>query len=269
MKRVIALGALALMATPASAIFVNGGFEAGNFGSWNKTIGSNPGLTGAPPFTGTNIVIGAGGQDLTAVVGAGSDPRAPHLVLPRAGAFTARVNDFNGGANLNAIRQAAPITNADRDATDGLLHVRFSYAAVLEDPGHSPAQQPYFFVRLRNLTKNTTLYEDFTFSNQPGKTFIRTGAWLATNFINVDIVVPDANLNDNLEIEAFGVDCSPGAHGGYVYLDGFGSAIVPPGPGPAPLGPQDIPTLSEWGLIVLALLLGGAAFVVRRNGRIG
>jgi hypothetical protein len=268
MKRLLALGALALAASPASAIFVNGGFEAGTFGSWTKTTGINPGLTGSPPFTGANIVVSAGGQDVSAIVGAGTDPRAPHLVLPRAGAFTARVNDFNGGANINAIRQAAPITNADRDATDNKLHVRFSYAAVLEDPGHSPAQQPYFFVRLRNLTKNTTLYEDFTFSNQPGITFIRTGAWLATNFINVDIIVPDADINDTLEIEAYGVDCSPSAHGGYVYLDGFGSAIVPPGPG-QPLGPVDVPTLSEWGVIVLAVLLGGAAFLQRRRGRLG
>ena len=267
MKRLVALVALALAASPASAIFVNGGFEAGDFSGWATQTGTNPSLSGTPPFTAANIQVSAGGSNTSAVVGAGIDPRAPHLVLPRAGSFTARVNDFNGGAIVNAIRQSAPISSADRDATDGLLHVRFSYAAVLEDPGHGANEQPYFFVRLRNLTKGTTLYEDFTFSNQPGKTLIRTGQWLATNFINVDIIVPDADINDNLEIEAYGVDCSPSAHGGYVHLDGFGSAIVG-GPGPAQSN-APIPTLSEWALILLALMIGGVAFVQRRNGRLG
>jgi hypothetical protein len=262
------IAALGLATSPAWAIFTNGGFESGDFTGWTKTIGSNPGLNGAPPFDGSDVVIGAGGNDTTAVVGAGTDPRAPHLVLPRVGSFTARVNDFVNGAVLNSIKQSAPITNADRDASDGKLHVRFSYAAVLEDPGHSPADQPYFFVRLRNVTKNTILYEDFTFSNQPGKTFISTivsgSPWLSTPFANVDIIVPDSDINDVLEIEALGADCSLGGHGGYVYLDGFGSAVIVPGPG-QPLGPTDIPTLSEWGLILLGLLLAGATYFTQRR----
>jgi len=273
MKRLIALAMLGLVASPASAIFTNGGFESGDFTGWTKTIASNPGLTGSPPFTGANVVLGSGGNDTSAVVGAGVDPRAPHLALPRAGSFTARVNDFVNGAVINSIKQSAPITNADRDANDGKLHVRFSYAAVLEDPGHSPQDQPYFFVRLRNVTKNTILYEDFTFSNQPGKTFVTTNVsgspWLATNFTNVDIIVPDTDINDVLEIEALGADCSLGGHGGYVYLDGFGSAVIVPGPGPQPLAPSDIPTLSEWALIALGLLVAVSAFAMRRNGRLG
>ena len=51
-------------------------------------------------------------------------------------------------------------------------------------------------------------------------------------------------------------DCSPAGHAGYVYLDGFGSAIVGP---PGPTGPVDVPTLSEWALILLSLGLGGVA----------
>ncbi len=267
MKRWLGLGML-MLASPAFAIFTNGGFETGDFTGWTKTIGTNPGLTGAPPFTGANIVIGPGGSDTSAVVGAGVDPRAPQLVLPRVGAFTARVNDFNSGAILNSIKQSAPITAADIDPMDGMAHVRFSYAAVLEDPGHSPEQQPYFYVVLRDLTKGTVLFEDFTYSGQPGKTFVTTvvlgSPWRSTNFANVDIIVPSANMGDTLEIEAIGTDCSLGGHGGYVYLDGFGSAVVGPGGGPPP--PQlPIPTLSEWGVITLAALMLGAAWVQFRR----
>jgi hypothetical protein len=156
---------------------------------------------------------------------------------------------------MSSISQQDVITAADRDPGDNLLHVRFSYAAVLEDPGHSPAQQPFFFVRLRNITKGTTLYEDFTYSNQPGKTFlIGTSGYKYTAFSNVDIVVPDADLGNTLEIQALASDCSPTAHAGYVYLDGFGSAIVG-----QPSGPAEVPTLSEWALILLSLGLGGVA----------
>ncbi|MFC3217387.1 hypothetical protein [Comamonas sp. JC664] len=33
------------------------------------------------------------------------------------------------------------IAETDRDPGDGKLHVRFSYAAVLEDPSHNPTNQ--------------------------------------------------------------------------------------------------------------------------------
>jgi hypothetical protein len=184
--------------------------------------------------------------------------------LPRAGSFTARVNDFASGAIINQISQQAPITEADRDAVDSKLHVRFSYAAVVQDPGHAPKEQPYFFVQLKNITTNQVLYEDFTYSDQPGKTF--TGpvldGWLATPFINTDIVVPDANLGDTLQILTIGADCSLGAHGGYVYLDGFGSAIINP---PEVVTNAVIPTLSEWALILLSLAIAGIAFGYRRS----
>lgn len=267
---------LALVTSPAWAIFTNGGFETGNFTGWTFTIGSNPGLSGSPPFTGANVVIGSGGTNTSAVVGAGQDPRAPQLGLPRSGSFTARVNDFNNGAVINSIKQSAPITNADIDPADGQLHVRFSYAAVLEDPGHNPQDQPYFFVRLRDLTAGTVLYEDFTYSGQPGKTFVTTNfngsPWRSSPaFQNTDIVVPMSALNHTLEIEALGADCSLGGHGGYVYLDGFGSAVVPPsGPGvpAAPIGPStEIPTLSEWALLALSMLLAALGMQAYRRNR--
>jgi IPTL-CTERM motif len=264
MKRFIALATLALAAAPAQAIFTNGGFESGNFNGWTQTSGINNTLKGSPPFTSASLNITPGGTFRGFIRTTGfTDPRAPTLVLPRAGSFTAQVNhETQAGGFMSSISQQDVITNADRDAGDAKLHVRFSYAAVLLDSGHPDAQRPFFFVRLRNITKGTTLFEDFTYENQPGKTFLNgTNGYKYTNFINVDIVVPDADIGDTLEIQALASDCSPSAHAGYVYLDGFGSAIVPPGPGPTPqpLGPTDIPTLSEWALILLALALGGIA----------
>lgn len=270
MKRIVAIAVLAMAASPASAIFTNGGFEAGNFSGWTQTTFRNNGLTGTAPFDSTDLNLSSAGSHTFEgqIVGAIVDPQAPTLVLPRAGAFTAQVGTTTVGGFAESIAQQGVITSADRDPTDNLLHVRFSYAAVLEDSGHSDPQRPFFFVRLRNITKGTTLYEDFTYELQPGKTFL-TGApgFRYTNFANVDIVVPNADLGDTLEIQALASDCQPAGHAGYVYLDGFGSAVVGP-PGPAATGPVDVPTLSEWGLILLAMGIAGVTFYTQRRSKL-
>jgi hypothetical protein len=118
------------------------------------------------------------------------------------------------------------------------------------------------------VTKNTLLYEDFAYEQQPGKTFILgTGGYRYTQFANVDIVVPNADLGDTLEITALASDCQPTGHAGYVYLDGFGSAVVgPPGP-PLAISNIPVPTLSEWALILLALSVAGVAAVNHRRQR--
>ena len=112
-------------------------------------------------------------------------------------------------------------------------------------------------MRLRNITKGTTLYEDFTYSNQPGKTFlIGSGSYKYTAFTNVDIVVPDADLGQHAR--------DPGARL-RLLADGPRRLRVPRrlrfrDRRPAgPTGPVDVPTLSEWALILLSLGLGGVA----------
>jgi len=262
-----------LASSPAWAIFNNGGFESGNFTGWTQTSGVNNGLSGSPPFTSASLTITPGGTFRGFVRGVFQDPRAPQLSLPRAGAFTAQVNhETQAGGFMSSIAQQDTITNADRDAGDNQLHVRFSYAAVLLDSGHPDQQRPFFFVRLRNITKGTTLYEDFTYENQPGKTFIQgTSGYRYTQFANVDVVVPNADLGDTLEIQALASDCQPTGHAGYVYLDGFGSAVVPTPNVSAPgqiFVPTAVPTLSEWALILLALGIGAITLHnQRRAGR--
>lgn len=131
------------------AIFVNGDFENQTVAGWTKRFGLNPGLTGAPPFQVTDVRFSGGGVEKVTVVDGRFDPRAPQLVLPRQGNFSAKVNDDDNGAHINEISQKGVIAETDRDPGDGKLHVRFSYAAVLEDPGHEPTGQPYFLSRSR------------------------------------------------------------------------------------------------------------------------
>jgi len=266
MQRIAVSAVLVMMASPAAAIFTNGGFEAGSFANWTQTSGVNNSLLGAPPFTSASLNIGAGGAFRGFIRTTGfTDPRAPLLVLPRVGSNTAQVNhETQAGGFMSSIAQQDVITVTDRDPADNLLHVRFSYAAVLNDSGHADNQRPFFFVRLRNITKSTILFEDFTYENQPGKVFLTgTSGYKYTQFANVDIVVPNADLGDTLEIQALASDCSPTAHPGYVYIDGFGSSVVGPPGGTAASVP--VPTLSEWALIALSLGLGGVALYSYRR----
>jgi len=228
---VLAFG-LTLNTNDAQAIFLNGDFETGDFTSWEKGYGLNYGLGGSHPFMADDVRISGGGKKILEIVGHTFDPRAPQLTLPRQGNFTAKINDQGGSYHLNYISQKDTLTEADRDPTDGKLHVRFTYAAVLSDPSHGANSQPYFYVQLKDLATNEVLYYDFAYSNQPGRVFFTTiyqsETWHSTPFIDVDMDVPDTSLGHELEVRVLAADCSQGGHGGYVYVDAFGAHAIPP-----------------------------------------
>lgn len=207
----------------AEAIFNNGDFEKNSFESWEGFNAKTLGLTGTPPFNYSNINTTTGGSDLRVLVGRTFDPLAPHLDLPRQGNYTAKLNNDQGDNDLNGIRQKDIISEVDRDPSDGKLHIRFSYAAVLDDPQHEPHEQPFFHVLLKDTTDNKVLYDDFAYASQPGRLYYRIGEWVSTPFIDVDIEVPEISLGHEVEVQVLVADCALNAHGGYVYIDAFGS----------------------------------------------
>jgi len=270
--RSVLCGTLLAASLPAMAIFTNGGFESGDFTGWTQGTGlNNNGLTLPQPFTGASINLSPGGTFTGAVVNSSYTELsgAPITPMPFAGTYSARVGDTTSGYNANYISQQDVITAADRDSSDNKLHVRFSYAVVLEDPGHDPEEQPFFYLRVRNVTKGTDLYEDFSFAGQTGTQFLpipspgNTSA-LYLNWKPADVVVPDADLGDTIEVYLLAAGCSQSGHYGYAYLDGFGSRVIPPGGG-STVAP--VPTLGELSFMALGLLLAGAGAVSLRRRR--
>lgn len=224
----------------AWALFVNGGFEAGDFSSWTKTTFMNTGgLTGSPPFSGASITRAAGGSDQSAIVTAGTpetgvDPQlgaTATLKYPKFGTYTGRVNGNITGYISNSIIQQSVVASGDVDPSDSLVHIRFAYAPVLENPGHSPEIQPYFYIGVKNVTKgNALLFESLNFSNQSGvpwKTSPINSGVLYTDWQIADIAPGNSQLavGDTVEIEVIGADCAAGGHYGYVYVDAFGSLL--------------------------------------------
>lgn len=256
------------MSAPAFAIFQNGGFEQNSFVGWTLEGGTNPGLIGAPPFTGASVQISPGAAGPATLVATISDPLAPTIVLPRVGQYTAKLNDEGGGALVTTLRQIDTVTSADVDSSDGLPHIRFAFAPVLDDPNHAPNEQPYFYVMVKNLADNSVLFEQFAYSGQAGVNFLNgAGSWKYLEFQDVDAVLPASAVGQQIELTVIAADCSLGGHGGYVYVDGFGSSPVGSG-GTTPIV-REVPMLGRSGLALLSALCAAAgAFVWQRGARV-
>ncbi len=230
------------------AAFVNGDFESSAIGTapvgWTVQNNLNPSITDTTPSPQTlaSLNLAAGGYAATFIVGgtpteSQADPdlgTAASLRYPRYGLNAARLNYLNATgagngtlANANALRQTMTIANGDIDASDNKAHVRFVIAPVLQNPSHPYIEQPYYFVRLQNITKATTLYQDFNASAQPGVPWKTIGTTYYTDWQLVDIAPGNALLavGDQVELLVVAAGCSPGGHWGRVYVDGIGSSI--------------------------------------------
>lgn len=252
-----------LSPTP-SDVWTNGDFESDPIGTtpptgWTVATGLNPGITDLRPASQTlaSLDIGAGGTSMTYVVG-GVAPESQldpdlgsngTLRYPKYGLRAARLNyasaSSNGdNRNLNTMTQTMTVGVGDVDPTDNNVHVRFAVAPILENPNHTYTEQPYYFVRLQNLTKNLTVYQDFNASGQPGvpwKNFTDSSGQAAqyTDWQLVDISPGNAQLavGDQVQLTVIAAGCSQGGHWGRLYVDSVGSGI--PGLYAWSTGPQE------------------------------
>ena len=243
-------GAPTLEGATQQAVWVNGDFENDTIGSapsgWTREMYLNGEITDSRPSVQSlaSLNLGAGGIQMTKVVGGGPETQADPdvgaggtLRYPKYGQRAARVNYESAGTpgkdkNVNALRQTMQVGLGDVDPTDDKVHVRFAVAPVLENPNHAYTEQPYYYVRLHNLTTNVTLYSDFNASGQPGvpwKNFTSAAGNDAqyTDWQLVDISPGNSLLavGDQVEVFIAASGCSLGGHWGRVYVDAVGSGI--------------------------------------------
>lgn len=240
---------LAPIASRSQADAVNGGFESGDLNGWTLSTNLNNSITTFPPMSIANLGLAGGGTNRTyARTGATPESVIPAglvaadtLRFPRFGKFSAVVNELGTSNNANRMVQEFNTTQADVDALDGNIHVRFALAPVLENPAHSPNQQPYFYLELRNVTKNTLLFSSFNFSGQPGVPWKNSTAGTNVQYTDWQLfdVAPGPTgiaIGDKLRMDVIAAGCSQGGHYGHLYLDGFGAYI--PGLTVVASGPQ-------------------------------
>lgn len=231
MKKIFLILAITmLVASPALAnTFVNGGFEDGNWNGWNTGGGYWYGGAVAPSSYlsgGPNYSPGVF-EAKSAIVTPGNDPVVGGLLNQvYGGSYAARVNNWDDSYHASAISQT--VTNY----TD--THIYFAWAAVLES-SHGIGDSDYFALTLKDTTQGDTLYAvSYDSASTPGY-FHNLGSWYYSDWQVQDLDV-SSRLGHDFILSLIGSDCPYGGHGGYVYLDGFGSAPPPPGvPEPATL----------------------------------
>jgi len=249
----------AFFSSALSAQIVNGSFETGTAGTappspWVVTDYLNHGFTTLTPQTFGSLNLTSGGSALTIIESSSGGPGSQTdsdlgatatLRWPRYGNQSVIVNQHGSSYNVNALSQTFTITSANVDPADGKVHIRFVYAPVVENPGHSYNQQPYYFVQLKNITQNTVLYEEFgaggTDAGIPWKT---ANSIQYKNWQLLDIAPGSSavNLGDTVELDVIASGCSQGGHWGEVYVDGVGTTIpgiTVEGTGPTQVKPGD------------------------------
>ena len=182
-------------------------FEDGNFTNWVCQVGINNGYP-AGNWSGTDPV-----PNRHEIMSGGIDPYGGFpRVAPGGGNFSARIG------NNNVHKQAERIIYTFIvQPYDSILI--YKYAVVLQDPGHTPEEQPYFDVLIVDAQGNPIQcgYRHYVAGpNLPGFGTIgnvRYKSW-TTQGINLINYVGQV-----ISIIVTSADCSKGGHFGYGYID--------------------------------------------------
>ncbi len=220
-----------LVATSAWAGFINGGFESGDFTGWTQGAGpATFSAWGGYPPDASRYLPGAVSYNISynksGIVTPGLDPLTGNqLNMVYAGNYAARVNDSSPNYHLSVISQRV------NNWTDN--HIFFAWAAVLQ-ASHGATDSDNFTLQLRDNTAGDLVYNVAYNSFTNGPIFHRYSDWYWTNWQVEDLDV-SARIGHDFTLTLLGSDCPYGAHGGYVYLDGFGRVIPPQTPIPGSL----------------------------------
>ncbi len=184
--------------------FVNPSFELGNFTGWVHET-----------HTWQNQTPGSSQPPKSAVVNSGFDPIDPNLTTTYLGTKAARVNNSDPSYHISTVRQTAEVPNI------GNATVNFRWAAVLQDPQHSPGEQPYVDVLVKDETTGQVLYSRHFYSNDPsfsGWRSVQNGNWKSIDWQLISVQLQNA-AGHRITLQVTAADCALGGHGGYAYVD--------------------------------------------------
>jgi hypothetical protein len=226
MKRIALLAALlALVGSPVFAgSFTNGGFEDGNWTGW--IAGGGYWTSAYNPGSPTDYMPGGSRYDISgnrsAIVGVGTDP-ITGLPMVADGSYAARINDYTNMYHVSAISQTVA------NYTDPNIY--FGWSAVLEE-SHGVGDSDYFSLKLTDDTQGDTLYAvSYDSASTPGYfnsvfSYTTYSDWYYSGWQlqNLDV---SSRSGHTFTLTLLASDCPYSGHGGYVYLDGFGSEPPP------------------------------------------
>lgn len=249
----LALSMVALSGQAFAAGFVNGNFEDGTLTGWTLGGGrtSNPtnNLDASKYFSGGtayNVALQAitvttlGGVD--AITGASTVYSGNHAV---------RVNNDVNNYSVSVIKQS--VSNYQDDK------IAFAWNAVLED-SHDLTDSDAFNLILTDDTTGLQLVNRSYSSASVPASFTAFGNWFSSGWKTESIDV-SALRGHSFTLSLLATDCPYGAHAGYVYLDGFGGTVLPPGP-----VIPGVPEPESYALLLAGMAVLGGVARRRRQG---
>ncbi|MBX7181971.1 MAG: PKD domain-containing protein [Bacteroidia bacterium] len=197
----------------------NSDFFFQNFNGWNGfTGGCCPIVANTPGLVpGRHTIISAPGVDPNTCGGL--------QILPPGVPQVARLGDSNVGAEAERLRYTIPIV------TPGNALFIYSFAVVLESPGHSCSEQPRFQVKVTNAAGNVIDPNCASYNYASGGCGTNQGNFSNCNGVewqNWQTAALDLTpyLNQSINIDFSTGDCDLGGHFGYAYLYGSCQALV-------------------------------------------
>jgi len=184
----------------------NANLSMNDFTGWTGYTGtfSNPGAT-LGIVNGRHTIISTQGFDPNTCGGL--------PMIPQGYTRSIRLGNQNTGANGEMISYQLTVSQ------DNSLFI-YKYAVVLQDPDHTPNQQPNFEMRLMNaagqqINGNCGIYT--VYAGQSGQNFQQCNdkTWLPWKTVGVNL---SAYIGQTITIEFTTRDCSLGAHFGFAYL---------------------------------------------------
>lgn len=229
MKKLIIITTVMLMsASPAFALFTNGGFETGDWTGWTLDYGERYNSTSTTDNS-TAITWGQADHGLKLVMdNTATMPGQFTDIDPYNGNYMARINDIYGSYHATKISQTDTISQQDID--DGAtIYVNWGAALIEPSNAHPADAQPYFGITLTVGGDVQTFTADALTKQGGGWTDIGDSGgdlWYKSGTFSADIST--YALGTSVTIEMFVSDCSWGGHGGYAFLDGIGTTYQPP-----------------------------------------
>lgn len=188
---------------------VNADFSNNDFTGWTGRTGSCCPLN----MSGTGIVNGRH----TIMTGNGTDPNACDdiTVVAPGYQYSARLGNPSVGAQGERLSYTYNVT------AQSALFV-YQYAVVLQDPGHSPSDQPRFEIRVLNsngqlISQQCGYYQVTAAANVEGFRSCNNVRYRAWTPVGIDL---SPYIGQNVTIEFTTGDCDLGGHYGYAYLVG-------------------------------------------------
>lgn len=206
--------------TSAQSSCPNSDFELGDLSGWQGKTGNC-----CPIFTTPSGIVN--GRH-TIMSGTATDPNTCDVVpvVAPGGLYSARVGNSDSGAEAETLSYTMTVTPSSS------LFI-YKYAVVLEDPGHSPSEQPRFQVRVLNAAGQlidplcgvyTVVAADGLDGFQTCSNPVAGGEVRYRNWTTVGLNL-SAYMGQSITVEFETGDCSPGAHFGYAYVDAYCSPL--------------------------------------------